>query len=132
MQRGLAHAVSRTGTHVCHAGHRTHVDDGCIRVLHQLWVRQSAHLERRKNILLEDLAVFIAAIIQRGQRLVATRIVDQQGEWRTEVGDPVEDRQTLFGLSKVCTKGEYLDLGKIIGQLYHHLFEVIGISRHQQ
>ena len=111
------------------AGHRADIDNRRVRMLRELRVRQTAHLERGEHVLLENLTVFVAAIVQRGQRLIAAGVVDQQRQRRAKVGNPVEHGQALFGLGQVRAEGQHLDLGEIVGQLDHHLFEIIRIAR---
>lgn len=101
-------------------------------MLHELRVRQPAHLEGREQILLEDRPVLVLVIRQRRRGTVATGIVHQQGKRRTEIGDPVEHGEAIFLLSQVCTERQHLDAWEVVQQLHTHLFQVISIACHQQ
>jgi hypothetical protein len=85
-------------------------------MLRELRLRQPAQFPVREQVVLEQRAPLGFVVVERGARLVATGVVDQQMQFIAEVVQPVEQFGALLGIGDVGGEGDQLGLREIVLQ----------------
>ena len=95
-------------------------------MLHELRVGEATHFKCRVHVRLDDAAIFADRVIEGRLRRIHADVVDQQGQVEAEIGDEVENLETLLGFTDIggkCTQGTARELlGEFVADLLEMRF----------